>query len=134
MNNRPWNFYSAGQLVFGRGAIEQLGAQIARWKWQRVLIITDRRLREAGLVDAVLNPLARSSIDAHVFDGGEPEPSIEVGEKAVDAARHCKPQAIIGLGGGSNMDLAKFARLFWIRSNTWASDATGLYSHNGRHR
>jgi len=95
--------------MFGRDSIAQLGALIERRKWQRVLVITDQKLRSAGLLDRILQPLTKSSIHADIFDGGEPEPSVRAAQQAIDAARRCQPQAIIGLGGGSNMDLAKFA-------------------------
>jgi alcohol dehydrogenase class IV len=37
-----WNFHSAGQLVFGRGACAQLGSLLARRKWMRVFVVTDK--------------------------------------------------------------------------------------------
>jgi alcohol dehydrogenase class IV len=44
-----------------------------------------------------------------VFDGGEPEPSLGMVLKCIDAAKAFRPDTIIGLGGGSNMDAAKLA-------------------------
>jgi alcohol dehydrogenase class IV len=44
-----------------------------------------------------------------VFDGGVPEPGTRTANAAAEAARHIKPDFIIGLGGGSNMDVAKVA-------------------------
>jgi alcohol dehydrogenase len=42
-----------------------------------------------------------------IFSGGEPEPSLRAADAAILKARAFKPDAILGLGGGSNMDLAK---------------------------
>ena len=42
-----------------------------------------------------------------VFAGGEPEPSLRVAEKCIGEAREFRPDGVVGLGGGSNMDLAK---------------------------
>jgi len=42
-----------------------------------------------------------------IFDEGEAEPAIELAERAAALARDSQPQGILGLGGGSNMDLAK---------------------------
>jgi alcohol dehydrogenase class IV len=102
-----WNFHSAGQLVFGRGAAAQLGDLLLRRKLGRVFLVTDPRLEAAGLVERVLAPLRAARIAAHVFTGGEPEPSIETAVTAAEAARAFGPDCILGLGGGSNMDLAK---------------------------
>jgi alcohol dehydrogenase class IV len=101
------NFHSAGRLVFGSGAIRQLPAGLERITSNKVLIITDRRLVSAGLVDRVRTPLIESGRTVDVFDGGEPEPSLQVAQSALEHAKRFQPDAILGLGGGSNMDLAK---------------------------
>src|SRR5205085_8786790 len=43
------------------------------------------------------------------FSGGEPEPSMRAAEACIELARPFRPDALLGLGGGSNMDLAKIA-------------------------
>lgn len=102
-----WNFHSAGQLVFGRGCCAQLGRLLARWKLSRLFVVTDPRLEAAGLVERVARPLRESGIAVELFTGGEPEPAIGTALKAAAAARQFGPDAVLGLGGGSNMDLAK---------------------------
>jgi alcohol dehydrogenase class IV len=104
-----WTFHSAGQIVFGSHAAAQVGQIAGRLKLRRVTIITDKALIAAGLVDGVRGSLAEAGIAVDVFDGGEPEPSLAVGELCIDQARRHKADGIIGLGGGSNMDLAKAA-------------------------
>lgn len=106
--SHAWNFYTAGQLVFGTGAIEQIGSLALRRKLGHVMIVTDSSLVSAGVVSAVENPLLSAGIRVDVFDGGEPEPSIETAEAAIERAKQIGPDAIIGVGGGSNMDLAKY--------------------------
>jgi alcohol dehydrogenase class IV len=102
-----WNFHSAGQLIFGRGAVANLGSEIRRRKLSRAFVITDQRLVAAGLVEQVLAPLREANIQFDVFQDGEPEPAVETAIAAADAARRFQPDSILGLGGGSNMDLAK---------------------------
>jgi alcohol dehydrogenase class IV len=74
-----------------------------------VFVVTDPRLEAAGLVERVLHPLRAANIAAEVFTGGEPEPAVETAVVAAEAAREFRPDCILGLGGGSNMDLAKIA-------------------------
>ncbi len=107
MVRSTWNFFSAGQIVFGPGAAEQLGDLVRRHRWHRLLIVTDANLQAAGVVARVEQPLVSAGCVVDVFTGGEAEPSVRAAEAAVAAARAARPDAIVGLGGGSNMDLAK---------------------------
>ncbi|MBL9091700.1 MAG: iron-containing alcohol dehydrogenase [Planctomycetaceae bacterium] len=104
-----FTFHTAGQLLFGRYAVRQLPEQMARLKVARTLIVTDAHLERAGILAAVREPLVAAGVAVDVFTGGEPEPSIELAETVLAQARAFQPEAILGLGGGSNMDLAKIA-------------------------
>ncbi len=103
-----WTFGSAGQILFGPGAVRQLADVAARLRIDRLMIVTDARLIEAGILDEVQAALA-NRVTLDVFAGGEPEPSLRAAEVCVAHARQFRPTGLIGLGGGSNMDLAKIA-------------------------
>lgn len=102
-----WTFASATQLVFGRGAAAQLGDSLRRWGVSRVLVVTDRTLIEAGIWERVHASLAMSAISWELFAEGQPEPTLRLADECATAARRIQPQAVVGLGGGSNMDVAK---------------------------
>jgi alcohol dehydrogenase class IV len=102
-----WTFHSAGQLIFGRHATQQLGDIATRLGIRRILLVTDPILVKAGLVESVHVPLTESGVVVEVFPGGEPEPSTRAAEEAIALGREFRPDAVLGLGGGSNMDLAK---------------------------
>jgi alcohol dehydrogenase class IV len=102
-----WSFHTAGKLVFGPGAVNQLGELVARQGLRKLFLVTDRRLREAGIVERVLSPLAEAGIEVFCFDEGEAEPAVSLAVRAAEIARPLEPHGIVGLGGGSNMDLAK---------------------------
>ncbi|MBX3440351.1 MAG: iron-containing alcohol dehydrogenase, partial [Planctomycetaceae bacterium] len=87
------------------------GPALKRLGRERVLIITDAPLVSAGIVERVTQALPISDFRVSIFDEGEPEPSLEVASRAVEAARRFSPDAILGLGGGSNMDLAKITSI-----------------------
>src|SRR5262245_28781017 len=106
-----WNFFGAGRLVFGAGSISQLGRLAARRKLGRTLIVTDKNLVNAGVVARILQSLEDAGIHCAVFDGGEAEPSLDTAQRAFAAAVEFRPDSILGLGGGSNMDLAKIVAM-----------------------
>lgn len=104
---RHWSFSSSSQLAFGWGSIRELGASASRYGWKRVLVMTDPVIAQLPMMEWVREQLRRVGTDVALFDGGEPEPSVAAAQRGIDAARECQPDAIIGLGGGSNIDLAK---------------------------
>ncbi|HVK13223.1 MAG TPA: iron-containing alcohol dehydrogenase [Gemmataceae bacterium] len=101
-----FTFRSAGHLVFGRNAVRDLGGVLDRAGAKRVFVVTDMVLGRVGIVDQVKEAAGRS---VEVFDGGEPEPTLGMIQTCIAAAKDFRPDAIIGLGGGSNMDAAKLA-------------------------
>jgi alcohol dehydrogenase class IV len=102
-----WTFHTAGHLLFGRNAARQLGDIARRLGARRLLIVTDPVLAKAGLVERLRPVFGESQVAAEVFSGGEPEPSLRAAEACIALARQVRPDALLGLGGGSNMDLAK---------------------------
>lgn len=106
-----WTFHTSGKFLFGRDAALQTGEILDWFKSRRVFLVTDRRLVQAGLVDRICEPLRSGGFTVEVFDGGEPEPAIRLAAQCADQAKGFGPAALIALGGGSNMDLAKTAAL-----------------------
>ena len=70
-----WTFHSAVQILFGRNAVQQIGEVAGRLGVTRLLIVTDRILEKAGILDKVRQPLVQSGLAVDAFTGGEPEPS-----------------------------------------------------------
>ena len=121
-----WNFFSPGQLVFGWGSSARLGELVARRSWHRLLVVSDRQLLSAGVVDQATSSLKELGIDFTLFDGGEAEPSLECAERSIAFAADVRPDAILGLGGGSNMDLAKMTAI----GATYGSDLRRFFGED----
>ncbi|MGQ9631190.1 MAG: hydroxyacid-oxoacid transhydrogenase [bacterium] len=102
-----WRFCTAPEVIFGFGAVSKVGRVAKRLGAQRALVVTDANLVRLGHLDKVLSPLRDEGIEADVFDGGRSEPPAEVLESCAKFAREKNPDLIIGLGGGSNLDLSK---------------------------
>jgi alcohol dehydrogenase class IV len=73
------------------------------------LIVSDKVLTRMGLPGTIKDGLLPGADAVEIFDEGEQEPSFEAAERCLALARSFRPDALIGLGGGSNMDLAKIA-------------------------
>jgi alcohol dehydrogenase len=100
-------FNAVSRVVYGFGCLEQLEGEIKRVKGSRVLVITDPGIKAAGLLDPLAKILDRAKLPFQVFAEVEPDPSIDVVIKCVEAAKAFRPDVIVGIGGGSSLDISK---------------------------
>jgi len=113
-----WTFHSASQIVFGQNAVGHIGEIATRLKAKKALIVTDTILEKAGLLERVRQPLVAAGLNVAAFTGGEPEPSMKAGIACYEMAKSFQPEVLVGLGGGSNMDLAKLAAVLLKHGGT----------------
>jgi alcohol dehydrogenase len=95
------------EVIFGSGCAETVGMQARRLGAQRVLLISDRGLEKAGLVEQLGSWLRKAALSVESYTGVEAEPPISSVEPCLDYARQADCQLIVGLGGGSVMDVSK---------------------------
>jgi alcohol dehydrogenase class IV len=103
-----WDFTSPQKVIFGEEALEYLSIQ----KFKHVFIITDPTMRELHL-SKVEDQLKGAKIT--IFDEIPGEPSLEMVRKGAKLLANLQPSpnAMIALGGGSVMDVAKGMRAMW---------------------
>jgi choline dehydrogenase len=89
------------------GAIELLADQIKDLGSKRPMLVTDKGLVNAGLVDEAIKSLKAGNVDFVLMDSVVPNPDIKLVDDAaaVYVAEGC--DGLIGFGGGSPMDTAK---------------------------
>jgi alcohol dehydrogenase len=99
------------KIIFGLNSVEVLPKEIGELIGERkkITIITDSGVVKAGILDKIADLLRKAKYEIQVFDKVEPEPTIDSYEKAKDFVRETKPDLVIGLGGGSPMDVASTA-------------------------
>jgi alcohol dehydrogenase class IV len=102
-----WRFYTAGEIIFGRGAVQRTGEVARRVGAGRVCLITDGGLVGAGAHEPVLAALKRAGVEADLYDGGKAKPTLEAVAACAGAIEGRGYAALVALGGGSNIDLAK---------------------------
>ncbi|WP_127583523.1 iron-containing alcohol dehydrogenase [Paenibacillus koleovorans] len=93
----------------GRGASSRLAEEVRRYEAGRVLLIADQALVKLGMTERLAAPIRQGGVTLDVFAEIEPEPSLALAERIVAHAREGRYDLIIGLGGGSALDLAKLA-------------------------
>ena len=106
----PFTFNTVQNIVFAPAAASRIG-ELAVPLGPRVLVVTDPGVLNAGLVAPALAALAASSIEVAVFSEVVADPPQAVVHAAADAAVAHAATGIIGLGGGSSLDVAKLAAL-----------------------
>jgi alcohol dehydrogenase class IV len=100
-------FYSPNKLVFGLGVSSSLADELSELGIKRPLIVTDRGVVDAGILEKIIHPLKAKRIKISVFDGVEPEPPARIVDEAASMLRAQRCDCVVGLGGGSSLDVAK---------------------------
>ncbi|RKO67573.1 iron-containing alcohol dehydrogenase [Desulfofundulus salinus] len=103
-------YYTPQKVVFGVNAVDNIGQYIKEMGISgKAVIVTDPGVAQAGIADRVVQALKKDGFEAAVFDQGKPEPDNVVCDQAAEFARKEGGSFVIGLGGGSAIDIAKVA-------------------------
>jgi alcohol dehydrogenase class IV len=103
---------NAGRVVAGAGSLERLPELVAEFKARRVLIVSDKGVAGAGLVEPARKSLAAAGASVTVIDNTPPEPDVADVHAVLDAARAAgQTDLVVGIGGGSAMDVAKIVAI-----------------------
>lgn len=106
-----FTFNASRSVICKPGAIADLGDICQQIIGQRVLIVTDRGIVDAGLLTPVLQSLQNAGIEPLVFDAVLADPAESIVLAATALASEHAIEGVIGLGGGSSLDVAKLVAL-----------------------
>ncbi len=98
----------------GWGSLQQLLPEVKKYDPAHILIVTDPVLKDIGLVDKVSAPLIQNGYEVDVYADTAPEPPLALGEKLVSYAKSRKFDLVVGVGGGSALDLAKLTAVLAV--------------------
>jgi alcohol dehydrogenase class IV len=107
----PFTFNTVQSIVFGEGALARIGEIAGQRGWKRVLLVTDPGLVKLGMIEPPRAALEKASVAVAVYSDVEADPPEHVVKAATSAAMEHGADAVIGLGGGSSLDVAKLAAL-----------------------
>lgn len=110
-------------IVFGTGSRWQLVQRLSIDRPRQVFVVAARPLRP--FVDVFAEAMAGKEIDVDVWDSVVGEPDIGTFEEASQACRAVRPDLVIGIGGGSVLDVAKLVAALYD-SDRNLRDAFGI--------
>ncbi len=96
-------------LYHGKGSIEALKS----FKGERAMVcVGGSSMKKFGFLDKVVSYLEEAGMKVELFEGIEPDPSVDTVMKGADAMLKFQPDWIVAIGGGSPIDAAK---AMWIK-------------------
>ena len=113
---REFVFQTAGILppnaiIFGFNTVKKVGEQAAKLGGKQAILVTDAIMVQLGYADLVKGSLEKEGLKVEVFGKVDPEPHLETADALYEMVRKTKFDIVIGLGGGSSMDMAKLTSI-----------------------
>ncbi|NMX21199.1 hypothetical protein C5S30_01910 [ANME-1 cluster archaeon GoMg4] len=105
INNGQFELILPKKVIFGVGSVERTGNETKKLGCENALIVTSRGMRKRDALKKVMDSLNNQGITSEVFCEIDPEPPIENVYECMEFAEEC--DLIIGMGGGSVIDVAK---------------------------
>ena len=95
------------KTVFGSGAVSKLGIECKNLGASKALLVMDQALSKSVIAEKVKESLKSERIRVFMFSDVTPEPDPKIADLGTELALKEKVRCIIGVGGGSTMDIAK---------------------------
>jgi alcohol dehydrogenase class IV len=110
------------KLVFGNGCSEKLPKDVIALAKKRIFIVLDESVM--ANVNPALDMLDKDGTTTQLWTKIDSEPTFTMAEGAVEAAREFEPDMVVGIGGGSTLDVAKVVAVL-VDSRQAISDIIG---------
>lgn len=108
-------FEQSVKVLFGWGSCAQTGELLTQAGYKKPFVIHDQGVKNAGIIDKILNNLENSGVKYVIYDKVLPDPPDYIVQEAYDLCNGEKCDCIIAVGGGSTMDTAKGVHI--LRNN-----------------
>jgi alcohol dehydrogenase len=113
------------RIQFGAGSISDLGKTVKDFNGTNVFLVVDPGLVKADLLSPITTPLEKEQIPFTVYDNIDPEPGLKLADKGYKLAKKKGCDCVVGVGGGSAMDVAKAIAIL-LTNGGKAADYLGL--------
>ena len=127
MSKSYYEFFCPVKVVAGSAALEHIPYELGTLAASRPLIITDKGVRGAGLIDQVLAAFAESGMDViDIYDDVPPDSSLKVVKDITRVYREKQCDSIIAVGGGSVIDTSKGVNILVSENGNDLSEFSGV--------
>ncbi|MGQ9599195.1 MAG: iron-containing alcohol dehydrogenase [Anaerolineae bacterium] len=99
--------FVAPEIIFGPGALAQVGDSAARLGASKVFLVTDKGVMDAGWVEKALPFLEEKGLAYTIWSNVTPNPKDYEVDQGAEVYLAAKCDAILAIGGGSPIDAAK---------------------------
>ncbi|HNB46419.1 MAG TPA: iron-containing alcohol dehydrogenase [Burkholderiaceae bacterium] len=122
----PAVLHQAGRVIAGAGSLARLPELVAERGARRILLICGRHVLADGRVQPVLQTLADAGVAVTLIDRTPPEPAVADVEAVLAESRAAgQTDLVVGLGGGSAIDVAKAVAVLLAQPVTLEQLLTG---------
>ena len=97
-------------IYHGKGSLEELKNLDGK---KAILVVGGGSMKKQGFLDKAISYLKEGGMEVEVFEGVEPDPSVETVMRGAEAMRNFEPDWIVSMGGGSPIDAAKAMWAFY---------------------
>ena len=106
-NLENFDFILPTIIKFGAGRALETGKEVAALGCKKAMVVTDKGIIAAGLLDGILKSLEELNIETIIFDDVEPNPRDTTVQCGAEKALANGIDVLVAVGGGSSMDVAK---------------------------
>ena len=99
-------------LYFGKGAMEDLRTALKGYR-KAIIVTGGSSMQRFGFLGKLENILRETGLEVKLFEGVEPDPSVETVMKGAKVMQEFQPDVIVAIGGGSPIDAAKAMWVFY---------------------
>ena len=112
-------------IYHGKGCLEELKNLKGK---KAFLVVGGGSMKRQGFLDKAVHYLKDGGMEVEVFEGVEPDPSVETVMRGAEAMRKFEPDWIVSMGGGSPIDAAKAMWAFYEYPETTFEDLITPFS------
>jgi len=105
--SNAYNYFMPTRILFEVNGSSKIGELLEKEGFKSILIVTDKGIVNAGLLENIKSSLEKSNLSYHIFDSVEPNPRASTIRRGMEFQKTLNIDAVLGIGGGSSIDTAK---------------------------